>query len=168
MKTARLALCAVFAATVLAACEEKIDVPMDTPQAAGDSADATGAAAADATAAPADDAPVDATANQPVVVDADAVRVGASLGPQGATGAKPAYSTSDTVHASLAAAGRTGTAKVDWSDGTGIAVKDEEKPMSGDHVSFDFSRADGMKAGKYTVEIDVDDVPAGISEFTVK
>lgn len=161
MKSVRLALCAALAAVSLAACEEKIDAPVSD----------SGAPAADAaSAAPAPPpAPVDSPPVEPVAVAADAVLVGTALDAAGAaTGAKPAYSTSDTVHASLSAKGRSGTAKVYWTAPNGLSAKEEEKPLSGENVNFQFSRADGMKAGKYNVEIDVDGVPAGIVDFTVQ
>jgi len=171
MKPLRLAFCAVLAAIVLAACEEKIDVPAADAEA---TADADGAAAGPANDAAASgpgaaiNAP-DAPPVEAVEVAADAVRLGTALDAnQSATGAKPAYSVDDTVYASIATGGRGGTAKVYWSGPDGLSVKEEEKPMAGDHVGFAFSRADGMQAGHYTVEIDVDGVPAGIVEFTVQ
>ena len=163
MKSVRLALCAVLAAFALAACEEKIDAPVADTGAAATDADAI------STPATPPPAPVDSAPVEPVSVAADAVRVGTALDAAGAaSGAKPAYSTSDTLHASLSAKGRTGTAKVYWTASNGLSAKEEEKALSGDNVSFQFSRADGMKAGKYNVEIDVDGVPAGIVDFTVQ
>jgi hypothetical protein len=167
MKSFRLALCAVLAATALAACEEKIDVPATGAEGAAGAADGTaGDAAAPATphANPVSPGPI-----EPVAVAADAVSVGTSLDPSGAaSGAKPAYSTADTLYASLSAKGRHGTAKVYWTAPNGLSAKEEEKPVAGDNVSFQFSAADGMKAGTYNVEIDVDGVPAGIVDFTVQ
>lgn len=164
MKSVRLALCAVLAATVLAACEEKIDVPAAADGDTAGAAAGTGAAPGSSPAAPASAPPV-----EPVAVAADAVRVGTALDPAGAaTAAKPAYAASDTVYASLSAKGRSGTAKIYWTGPNGLSVKEEEKALSGDNVSFQFSAADGMKAGQYNVEIDVDGVPAGIVDFTVQ
>jgi nucleoid-associated protein YgaU len=164
MKPARLALCAFVAATMLAACEEKIDVP------GTGSADAAAAQAPAANApAPAPAQPVDAAPIQPVAVAADAVQVGTALDASGAaTGAKPAYAAADTLYASLPTKGRAGTAKVYWTGANGLSVKEEEKAMSGAYVNFQFSRADGMTPGKYNVEIDVDGVPAGIVDVTVQ
>lgn len=163
MKSVHLALCAILAAASLAACEEKIDAPVaDTAAPAADAANA--GASAGPVANPVDSAPV-----EPVAVAADAVKVGTALDATGAaSGAKPAYSTSDTVYASLSAKGRTGTAKVYWTASNGLSAKEEEKALSGENVNFQFSRAEGMKAGKYNVEIDVDGVPAGIVDFTVQ
>ena len=162
MKSVRLALCAVLAAALLAACEEKIDVPAtDAPD--------TAAAADTGMQPPATAQPADTASIEPVAVAADAVQLGTSLDASGAaTGAKPAYAAGDTVHASLSTKGRSGVAKVYWSGADGLSVKEEEKPVSGDNVNFQFSRADGMKPGSYTVGIDVDGVPAGIMDFTVK
>lgn len=163
MQFARLALCAILATFALAACEEKMDGPVADTGAPAPAADAASAAPAPPPA------PVDSAPIEPVAVAADAVRVGTSLDPSGAAaGAKPAYSTADTVYASLSAKGRTGTAKVYWTAPNGLSAKEEEKALSGENVSFEFSRADGMKAGKYNVEIDVDGVPAGIVDFTVQ
>ena len=162
MKSARLALCAVLAAVALAACEDKMDAPV--ADAGAPAADVAGAAPAAPPPAPVDSAPV-----EPVSVAADAVRVGTALDAAGAaTGAKPTYAMDDTVYASMSAKGRSGTAKVYWTGADGFSVKDEEKPLSGENVNFQFSRADGMKAGKYNVEVDVDGVPAGIVDFTVQ
>ena len=162
MKPVRLALCAVLATVLLAACEEKIDVP-----ATDASNPAAGATAGTPPPAPAQ--PVDAAPIEPVAVAADAVQLGTSVDATGAAvGAKPAYAAADTVHASLPTKGRTGTAKVYWTGSNGLSVKEEEKPLAGDYVNFQFSRADGMKPGSYNVEIDVDDVPAGIVDFTVQ
>lgn len=162
MKSFRLALCAVFAAAALAACEEKIDVP-----AAGDE-DAAAVADTAPTQAPSAN-PIDAKPLEPVAVASDAVRIGTAVdASQAATNAKSVYGIADIVHASLSAKGRSGTAKVYWSASNGLSAKEEEKPLSGDNVSFQFSRADGMKAGNYNVEIDVDGVPAGIVDFTVQ
>lgn len=165
MKSVRLALCAVLAAASLAACEEKMDTSVADADAGAPAVDAASATPA----TPPPQAPVDSAPVEPVSVAADAVRVGTALDPSGAaSGSKPAYSTSDTLYASLSAKGRSGIAKVYWTAPNGLSAKEEEKPLSGDNVNFQFSRADGMKAGKYNVEIDVDGVPAGIVDFTVQ
>ena len=112
--------------------------------------------------------PVQST--EPTVVAADAVTIGSALGPdQAAISPKPAYAVSDTVHASASAGGRAGgVARAYWTYQDGTSHKEEEKPVTGDVVSFDFSQADGMQAGAYNVQIDIDDVPVGIADFQVQ
>lgn len=112
-----------------------------------------------------------ADAVMPVTVSADAVAVGSSQGPdQMATTPKASYALGDTVYASA----RTGNypkgaiARVYWTYSDGVSHKEEEKKISGDVIDFSFTQADGMKAGKYNVEIDVNDVPVGIVDFVVK
>ncbi|MGN6113487.1 MAG: hypothetical protein ACTHOC_10910 [Luteimonas sp.] len=170
MHNVRLALCALVAAAVLAGCEEKFDVPAADTATAGE---ASPDGAAPAATAPAQGArPVvssDTAPIEPVSVAADAVRVGTAVDANGAaTAGKPVYGVGDTIHASLAAAGRSGKAKVYWSGENGLSVEEEEKAITGANVDFAFSRADGMVPGKYNVEIDVDGVPAGIVDFSVQ
>lgn len=165
-----LLLCTTFAALALAACgEEKIDVP----EAADGGASAAGVAgptpSQPAVAAAAGAQPVGEIV-EPVTISADAVHVGASVdSDQAATGAKKIYTSGDTVHASIDTRAHPGkTATVYWSDQSGISVKTEEKAISGAHVAFMFSRADGMKPGNYNVGIDVDGVPVGLVDFKVQ
>ncbi len=104
----------------------------------------------------------------PVTVSADAIKVGSALGAdQTAASPKPGYSTSDTIYASTRTRG-TGTAYVYWTYEDGIAHKEEQKQVTGNTVTFDFSQKDGMKPGKYNVEIGVDDKPLGIVDFVVR
>jgi hypothetical protein len=125
-------------------------------------------AAAQAPAEPVEQ-PVEQIA-EPTTVAADAVIVGSALGPdQAATAPKPSYTTADTVYASASSAGRAGAiARVYWTWQDGTSHKEEEKPVDGDVVSFGFSQADGMRAGAYNVQIDIDDVPVGIADFQVQ
>jgi hypothetical protein len=119
--------------------------------------------------APPMEPPEDAT--QPVTVSADAVKVGSSLGPdQSAISPKSAYSVGDTVYASARAgnAPRGATAYVYWTYEDGISHKEEQKPVAGSIVMFDFSQKDGMKSGRYNVEIGVNDTPIGIVDFVVQ
>jgi hypothetical protein len=164
MKALPLLLCTAFAALVLGACgEEKIDVPV-----AADAATSAGGPATAATSTPVqqpDHAPV-----MPLETSADAVRIGTALDSnQAATATKATYSLDDTIHASILASAHPGKlAKVYWTYQDGSSHKEEEKPAAGENVAFQFSRADGMKAGDYNVEIDVDGVPAGITDFKVR
>ncbi|GAB1406563.1 hypothetical protein MASR1M8_04820 [Thermomonas brevis] len=162
MSKLRTVLFAVAACAALAACKKDATDPV-----------------ADATTPPpaVEDTPVSeqappieppADAMIPVTVSADAVKVGSSLGPdQAASAPKPSYSLADTVYASARTSGR-GTAYVYWTYEDGISHKEEQKPVTGNTVSFDFKQADGMKAGKYNVEIGVDDKPIGIVDFVVR
>jgi hypothetical protein len=136
--------------------------------------------------APADTAPAD-TAAQPapppdlsdtgvdkvetVTVRADAIAVGHQVGPnQAVSAAKRAYTTADTIYASLPTKGQPAGAKgyVYWTYQDGRTHKEEAKPVSGEYLNFQFSQADGMKPGKYNVEIDINDKPVGIVDFTVQ
>jgi predicted small lipoprotein YifL len=108
----------------------------------------------------------------PVTVAANAFPVGSAAGADGAAAApKPSYSVSDTLYASLPA-GRFpagGTARIYWTyaqDGT--SHKEEEKTIGSGPVTFQFSSADGLKAGLYNVQIDVNDRPVGIVDMTVQ
>ena len=74
------------------------------------------------------------------------------------------YGLDDTIHASARA---NGEAKVYWTYQDGSSHKEEVKPANG-IVTFDFDRSQGMRPGNYTVEIDIDGVPVGITDFVVK
>lgn len=108
-----------------------------------------------------------------VVVAADAIAVGNGVGPNGLVSNKqPQYGLSDTMYASLPVKGRPAGAvvKVYWTYQDGMSHKEETKNVEAgvEAVSFQFSTADGMKRGSYSVQIDVDDAPAGIVDFVVK
>jgi len=159
MKAARLpSLTAIAFALLLSACGEQA-----APEPATEAP-----AAAQAPAEPVEQ-PVEQIA-EPTTVAADAVTVGSALGPdQAATAPKPAYTTADTVYASASSAGRSGAiARVYWTYQDGTSHKEEEKPVDGNVISFGFSQADGMRAGAYNVQIDIDDVPVGIADFKVQ
>lgn len=107
----------------------------------------------------------------PVTVAADAFTIGSSIGPGNQAAApKPVYALGDKVYASLPARKyRAGsTANVYWTYQDGLSQKEESKAIAGDFVTFEFSKADGMKPGKYNVEIGVDDKPVGIVDFVVQ
>lgn len=108
----------------------------------------------------------------PVTVAANAFPVGSAAGPDGAaTAAKPTYSLNDTLYASLPA-GRFpagGTARVYWTYAKdGLSHKEEEKKIGSGPVLFQFSKADGLRAGEYNVQIDVNDRPVGIVDMIVQ
>ena len=68
----------------------------------------------------------------------------------------------------LAGGKASGKAHVYWTFEDGTTVKEEDKPVSGDVVSFEMSQASGMKPGQYNVQIDIDGVPVGITDFVVR
>ena len=103
----------------------------------------------------------------------DVVMVGSELSAEGkAAAAKPVYALGDTVHASVAVAGRPAgkTVTIYWFDSSGSSVKMESKEIKpGDgFVNFSLGKADGMKAGKFSAQVDIDDVPAGMADFSVQ
>ena len=107
----------------------------------------------------------------PVTVAADAFKIGSTVGANSeAAMPKPAYAIGDTVYASLPARRyrKGSTANVYWTYQDGLSQKEETKEISGEFVTFAFSKADGMKPGKYNVEIGVDDKPVGIVDFVVQ
>ena len=162
MRSIAAPLCVAALALALAACNQQAPETAETA-----SADATGEAT---TAPPVADTPAaaaqqSASAVEPVTVAADAVTVGSALGSnQAAANPKASYALTDTVYAS---AKGNGTAKVYWTYQDGFSHKEEEKPANG-IVTFQFDSASGMRAGNYTVEIDIDGVPVGITDFVVK
>ena len=109
----------------------------------------------------------------PVTVSADAVTVGKAVGADGAvTTIVTTYSVADTVYASIPTSGHAPGSDVHvyWSYQDGSSHKEERKPIpSGDkYVNFHFSKADGLRVGKYTVQFDVAEVPVGIVDFSVQ
>lgn len=160
MKQTPALLCSIVLSMALSACGDK---PADTST-TGDNASAPAFEPPAASPAPTPHPPEPpATPN--------AVTVGSALSPdQAAITPKPAYATTDTVYASASTPGKPAgaTATVYWTYQDGVAHKQEDKKISGDRVSFKFGRTDGMKAGHYNVEIDINDVPVGIADFTVQ
>lgn len=117
-------------------------------------------------------APVMPKAQIPTTVAADAVTVGNAM--QGDVAVKSVaaqFSTGDTVYASASVRGKPAgaDASVYWTYQDGNAHKQETKKLSGQQtIWFSFTKADGMKPGKYNVEIDVDMKPVGIADFQIK
>lgn len=103
----------------------------------------------------------------------NAVAVGSALAGNGAVQApKAGYATSETVYASVPTSGRAqgDTVTVYWTHEDGKVDKQEQKQLDAgvDYVNFAFSGADGMRAGEYNVQADVNNVPVGIADFTVQ
>lgn len=136
---------------------------------------ATGAGAATATDARATappPAPEEPTSVTPTEVRADAIAIGADRDASGAaTNAKPRYTTSDTVYASVPTQGIAAGAKLDayWTYENGQTHKmDSQTAPSNGNATFMFSPADGLRAGNYNVQIDANGIPLGIVEFRVE
>lgn len=103
----------------------------------------------------------------------NAVAVGSALGSNGAVQApKRSYAVADTVYASVPTAGHApdDSVTVYWTHEDGGVDKEETKPVPAGaaYVNFSFSEADGMRAGDYNVQVDVNDVPVGLVDFTVE
>lgn len=118
-------------------------------------------------------APASAPPIMPVEVSSDAFKIGTAIGPDGsATGAKSNFSLNDTLHASVPVSGRpAGTeVKIYWSYQDGSSHKEEVKKVTAGakYLTFDFSKANGMKRGSYMVQLDVNGAPAGILDIVVK
>ena len=166
MKNLSPLICAATLALALAACNKQ---GPEMPQAPADATPADTAAKPDE--APRDLADTNVDKVQTVTVRADAIAVGNVIGPnQAVTAGKRTYATGDTVYASMPTRGQPAgaTAQVYWTYQDGLTHKEESKPVTGEYLNFQFSQADGMKPGKYNVEIDVNDKPVGIVDFTVQ
>lgn len=130
---------------------------------------------ADGATAPANE-PAVATASPPIMpveVSSDAFKIGTAIGPDGsASGAKSSFNLNDTLHASVPVSGRpAGTeVKIYWSYQDGSSHKEEAKKVTAGakYLTFDFSKANGMKPGSYMVQLDVNGTPAGILDIVVK
>lgn len=108
----------------------------------------------------------------PVTVSAHAFPVGSALSADGAAiSPKASYALGDTLYASIPGGKypNGAIARVYWTyaaDGT--SHKEEEKTVGSGATNFEFGQADGMKAGKYNVEIHVNDKPVGIVDMVVQ
>ena len=161
-------LAVVMAASLgvsLSACSDDAAVDADVPTATEMSEQPPPAAATSAAA------PTQVV--MPVTVSADAVTVGKAVGADGAaTTIATTYSVADTVYASIPTSGHAPGSDVHvyWSYQDGSSHKEERKPIpSGDkYVNIHFSKADGLRLGKYTVQFDVAEVPVGIVDFSVQ
>ncbi|WP_447585095.1 hypothetical protein [Pseudoxanthomonas mexicana] len=160
-------------AMALAACGGSSD-QMNADDAAlfGEDAAAQSDAATAAAAPAAAPAPVQQTVEQ-VVLANDAVMVGSAVGADGAvSAAKSAYATSDTVYASVPVGGYPPGKEVAmyWFSSKGGSIKDERKPIpaGAKFVNFSLGKADGLVAGSYTAQADIDDNPVGMADFSVK
>lgn len=101
------------------------------------------------------------------------VQVGSALGADGkVTQARAAYAAGETVHVSVSVAGRAAGKPVTiyWFAADGVSVKTETKPVQAGQAFVDFAlgKADGMKPGTYSAQVDFDDVPLGMADFRVQ
>lgn len=131
-------------------------------------AEATAPSAAASSALPASAKTESTTA---VETSAKAVTVGSALqGEHAVRAPKAVFGTGETIYASALPSGkRPGTqAQVYWTYQDGTTHKEETKPLGSTGVWFAFSAADGMKPGRYNVEIDYDMMPVGIADFEIK
>ena len=167
IKPAKFALCSALA-LVLSACgnEGSEDLAKDGAP-----------VAAPAATAPAAVAPLPPAVPQkqlPTQVAADAVTVGNSLAADRVVkAARAQFSSADTVYASASVRGKPAgaTVSVYWTYQDGTTHKEETKNLaSGDQqaIWFSFAQADGMRPGKYNVEIDVNMTPVGIADFQIQ
>lgn len=167
-KVLAVVLAASFGVSV-SACRD--DAPVDAGESTATEtpeqlAPPAGPASATSAAAP-------AQVVMPVTVSADAVTVGKAVGPDGGvTTSMAKYSVNDTVYASIPTSGRAPLSDVSvyWSYQDGTSHKQERKqiPSGEKYVNFSFAKADGLRPGKYTVQVDVGDVPVGIMDFSVQ
>ncbi|MEG3191863.1 hypothetical protein [Lysobacter sp. D1-1-M9] len=114
-----------------------------------------------------------ATSQEPVDVSADAIAVGSSIGADMAVDArKQRYTTDDTIYASIPTRefDPGSQAKVYWTFEDGTTDKEETKDIAAgaEHLHFELSAADGLRAGDYNVQVDVDGQPVGIVDFSVE
>ncbi|KQN95875.1 hypothetical protein ASF01_16035 [Stenotrophomonas sp. Leaf70] len=110
---------------------------------------------------------------QEVVLANDTVMVGSAVGPDGAVSAtKRSYAASDTVYASVPVDGYAPGKEVAiyWFSSKGVSIKDERKPIptGAKFLNFSVGKADGLFAGSFTAQVDIDDAPVGMADFTVK
>lgn len=161
-----LALCA---ALLLTACNEGAEDRVDA-QAQADTSTAGQPAASDDLTLPAKPGP---DSLLPAEVSDTAVTVGSSLANDRAVkSAQAQFSTSDTVYASASVVGKPGSSvSVYWTYQDGTTHKEETRDLTSggaQPVTFSFAKGDGMKPGKYNVQIDDDMTPVGIADFVVK
>lgn len=108
----------------------------------------------------------------PVTVPADALTVGTTLSPTGAVQRSPGpFGAADTVHVSFPTAGQQPGAPVvvywTYQDGRSHHEERTQLPASGEFAHYSFSSAQGMRSGRYNVEVQVRGRPLGIADFTV-
>ncbi|GGZ70764.1 hypothetical protein GCM10008101_26390 [Lysobacter xinjiangensis] len=161
MPRLRLFVFATLAAFVLAACNEGAE---DMPAATSKTERPTGASTPSGVSG----------GLNPVSVDANAIAVGTQVNGDVAVRAdSPQFTVNDTVYASYSE-GRLppsgGNARVYWTYQDGRTHKEETAKIEPGQqaVLFSFSAADGMKPGRYNVQIDINMRPVGIVDFQIR
>lgn len=111
-------------------------------------------------------------ANLPATASRAGVTVGNSLQGEAVVASQSAqFSIADTVYVGASVKGKKPGSEVAvyWTYEDGRTHREERRKLAGEqYVSFSFSKADGMKPGKYNAQIDVDRVPIGLADFLVK
>lgn len=124
--------------------------------------------------APASTSPPAAAAAQTSVT---AVNLGNTLGPDGKVAAHSgAFAPKDTIYAEVTttSSGGPGTASIEakWTFGDGQPVTQNSESISTAAptatTTFHMSKPDGLPAGSYKIEIDVNGKPASTATFEVK
>jgi hypothetical protein len=108
---------------------------------------------------------------QPVAVAEAAITLGKSVQDNRVVkAARPQFTVSDTVYAGIPAGSQPpgSEARVYWTYQDGLSHKEETKTLGSDGAVFSFAQADGMKPGRYSVQIDVGPNPVGIVDFEVR
>lgn len=107
---------------------------------------------------------------KPVTISNDAITIGKSVQDGHVVKAQRAqFSLADTVHAGVAGGHPAGAeARVYWTYQDGLSHKEETKPLTAEGAVFTFSRSEGMKPGRYSVQVDVGPTPIGLVDFEVK
>jgi hypothetical protein len=108
---------------------------------------------------------------QPVAVAEDAITLGKSVQDNRVVkAARPQFTVSDTVYAGIPAGSQPpgSEARVYWTYQDGLSHKEETKTLGSNGAVFSFAQADGMKPGRYSVQIDVGPNPIGIVDFEVR
>lgn len=118
-------------------------------------------------------APAAAQVVHAAVLSDNAIAVGSEVSAEGKVVAtKPVYGLDDTVHASVPVGGYPAgkTVTIYWFGGDGQSVKSESRQTAGGEsfVSFALRQADGMKAGAYSAQVDIEDIPVGMADFKVQ
>ena len=107
-------------------------------------------------------------ANQPFTVSADAGQVGSALArDQSIATPQTEFAPGDTVYISVPGKNKPNGSSIEvfWFHQDGKSRKEEGKRLEGAHVAFEFVP---QEVGRYSVEIDVNGRPIGLTDFTVQ
>lgn len=107
-------------------------------------------------------------AADPYIVSGTVGKTGAAIDEHGnINDPKTVFAPNEKVYVSMDAKGRRRGDRVQvyWFHADGVSRKEEEKKIEGPFVAFDFVPAE---TGKYSIEIDVNERPIGLTDFEVK